>query len=377
MSDHLLGIIELVNNVHETGHSETLCQAALEQVDHETKDRDFTGAVPHPKHLRWGMIAGVAAALAVVAMLVVPAAGGNALWRWAMPWKNTPRYTFAQLNELPSEMIVPVGERSALIATLSESTRWSPETGTVKMRGMDRIEAGINENSYDFVLPPLKEVSSVNLSIGDARHEIKVQPESRPELKQLLAEIQLPDYLQRPDRQSRDVRGGAISLVKGSLVQFNMVATRALAHASLNDADISVKGDTVSTPMLRTLANDDSTNVIGPDGIEFKWTDELGLTPGNPLHLKINVVEDEQPSLFCRNMSDKRVVMAKDTLTFEFSGEDDFGVKTVGMEWSGISSKENPEPVSGEKIVAAGNPEAADLEGVQRSLLGGRISSRR
>ncbi|MEM7456654.1 MAG: hypothetical protein AAF456_20080 [Planctomycetota bacterium] len=356
LSDHLLGIIELVNDTHDnTGRSEALCQAALEQVDEQTKDRDFTGAVPDPKHKRWGLIAGVAGAIVVAAMVIVPAAGGNALWRWAMPWTDTPRYTFAQLNELPSELVVPVGERAGLEASLSDSTRWSPASGTARLRGLQRLEAANDNGSYSFELPPLKENTDLFLSVGDARHDIRIRPESRPELSELLADVRLPDYLQRTEAQTRDVRGGAISLVRGAQVSFQATATRDLERASLNGTTVPVNGPSVSTPML---------DVVESEGVELRWTDELGLTARNPLELKIRAVDDQQPALFCRNMSDKRVLMEKDTLTFEFTGEDDFGVQSVGMEWRGVRSDDNPEPSVGEKLVFAGSPEATELDGV-------------
>ena len=56
LGDYLLGIIELVNNRSFEGTSESLCRAALEQADRETAERDFSDAVPHPKHLQLSLI---------------------------------------------------------------------------------------------------------------------------------------------------------------------------------------------------------------------------------------------------------------------------------------------------------------------------------
>ena len=79
LGDHLLGIIQLVNNEQESHRSEALTRAALAQVDEETKDREFGDAVPYPKHRRWALIAGIPALIAAAALVLMPAAGNNAL----------------------------------------------------------------------------------------------------------------------------------------------------------------------------------------------------------------------------------------------------------------------------------------------------------
>ena len=89
LGDHLLGIIQLVNNDQESQRSEALTRAALAQVDEETKDREFANAVPYPKHVRWAFIAGVPAVIAIAALVIVPAAGSNAMVRWLMPVSYT------------------------------------------------------------------------------------------------------------------------------------------------------------------------------------------------------------------------------------------------------------------------------------------------
>ena len=44
----------------------------------------------------------------------------------------------------------------------------------------------------------------------------RIEPTLRPELTGIAGTINLPEYLQRPETLHKDVRGGAISLVKGS-----------------------------------------------------------------------------------------------------------------------------------------------------------------
>ena len=95
LGDQLLGIVELVQSDLDPGRSEALCLAALKQVDDEARQHDFADAVPNPRHRWWAWAASVPLAAVLAALLLTPAAGGNALARWLMPWKPTARYTFA------------------------------------------------------------------------------------------------------------------------------------------------------------------------------------------------------------------------------------------------------------------------------------------
>ncbi len=355
LGDHLLGIIELVNNHEEHSRSEALTRAALAQVDEETKDRDFSKAVPNPKHRRWALIAGVPAAIAIAAMVLVPAAGGNAFARWLMPWKQTERYTFTQLNQLPDHLIVPVAENSHLQASLSKDTKWSPETGTAYVSGV-RVQADQDQGNYGFQIPPLKGDSKLKVAIGDALKSITVEPKARPELSSLLATITLPEYLQRTKNVEKDIRGGVVTMVNGSEVSFIGKATRDIVEATANGESIMADGEFISTAPLSV--NDSQV-------MEFAWKDALGLTSKAPMKLKIRAEEDQQPSLMCRRLEKQRVIMEKDVLTFEVDASDDFGIKTIGMEWTGkVGAEESYEASNGEKIISAGTPESTELTAV-------------
>lgn len=352
LGDHLLGIIQLVNNTEESSRSEALTRAALAQVDEETKDREFANAVPYPKHVRWALIAGVPAAIVIAALVLVPAASGNALARWLTPWKHTPRYTFAQIEKLPKRIVVPVAENASLSATLASTTQWSPETGSASVGGA-RLVAPREDGKYGFEIPPLKEPSTLEVSIGDIRETVEITPLARPELAKLMANITLPDYLQRTESVIKDIRGGVVSMVTGSEVEFIGTASRDIATATADGNAIRVDG----ARMLTTPVSVDASRVM-----EFQWKDAAGLTAKQPLKLKIRSESDQEPSLVCRQLEQQRVIMEKDVLTFEVDASDDFGVKTVGMQWEGdVGNESNYEAAVGEKIVAAGSPESSDL----------------
>jgi hypothetical protein len=97
LGDQLLGIVELAKQDSAvSGRSERLVQAAMAQAEEAVKDQDFSGAVPHAKHLQWAWAAAGSAALIVAGFVGINEAARNALTRWLMPWKNTERFTFAR-----------------------------------------------------------------------------------------------------------------------------------------------------------------------------------------------------------------------------------------------------------------------------------------
>ena len=352
LGDHLLGIIQLVNNEQESHRSEALTRAALAQVDEETKNREFGDAVPYPKHRRWALIAGIPAVIAAAALVLVPSAGNNALMRWLMPWKHTPRYTFAQIESLPESVVVPIAEKSSLSATLSSDTQWSPKSGSAFVSGTD-LSALQENGQYGFELPPLKEGSRLNVSIGDIRETVEITPMARPEISQLLASITLPDYLQRSEPIVKDVRGGVVTMVTGSEVEFVGTATRDIVQATANGQALQVDGSKIKTSPI---------SVNESQIMELQWKDALDLTSKQPLNLKLRAERDQEPSLVCLKLEKQRVVMEKQVLTFEVEASDDFGIKTLGMQWAGtVGEDANYESAAGQKIVAAGTPESSEL----------------
>ncbi|MHC4875873.1 MAG: hypothetical protein ACYTGL_05195 [Planctomycetota bacterium] len=354
LSDQLLGVIELAHADADTGRSARLVQAAMEQVDRETRDRDFTNAVPNPKHRRWAWAAGVPVALIALAMVVVNAAGWNAFVRWIAPWADTERYTFAQVDELPDELVVPVAEPFDLSVALAETTEWKPQNASAQYGRQRPVASQLEDDEqYNFGLPPQQNADTLQIAVGDARKQVAVTPKTRPELTALRARVELPEYLQRKTALDKDIRGGSVSVVRGSRARFEATATRELAMASVNGQEQAVRGDTIVTSPLEIAATSKH---------RFSWEDVHGLTAREPFELKVLARDDEAPTLTARKLSDGQILLEDEVLSFELAVTDDFGVRQVGLEWTGVGDPlTNPNPAKGDKIVAAGNPEATDL----------------
>lgn len=355
LGDQLLGVVELSRGDSDLGTSETLARAAVDHVDIAVKDRNFDDAVPNPRHKRWAIIAGVPLALMLLALLIVPAAGANALQRWLMPWASVDRYTFAQVLELPQKIVVPHGEEFEFAATLSEQTKWAPSTGAVHFNDQQPVTTELADSKYQFTVPPQTDTGTLNIRIGDIRETLDVQVATRPELNSMTASIKLPDYLQYSKNLETDVRGGVVSVLKGSVGEFVADISRELQTATVQGKEASVSGSKIIPSAVPVKES---------ETIEFQWKDELGLTAKDGFQLRIKAVDDVKPNVSFQQLDPQQVVLTTDVISFDVQADDDFGLQEIGLEWRGIEdSLRNPNPVTGAKLVSGGGPETTAYSG--------------
>ncbi len=349
LGDQLLGIVELARKDSVSGRSETLVQAAMAQAAEAVKDQDFTKAVPDARHRSWGWAAGGAVALAIATFIIVSDAARNALSRWLTPWREVDRYTFARVDQLPNHLVVPYAEPFSLPVKLSSDTKWSPERGTGRIKGQPEVNVPLQDGGYSLAFPPQKNDAPMSVSLGDVRKTVQVEPRTRPELATLTARLRLPTYLKYKTEPGVEVRGGSISVLKGSEVAFIASASRDLAEAEMDGAKQKVEGDKLLT----------NYSVVEKSGERrFNWRDSLGLAPREPLVLKVQAVEDEAPRITARRETQETVVLDSEVLSFDLSVADDFGVQRAGLEWVGEkkSGTDDP-PLHGDKVAIAGEPE--------------------
>ena len=353
LGDQLLGIVELARKDSVSGRSETLVHAAMAQAAEAVKDQDFTNAVPDARHRAWAWAAGGAVALALVAFIAVSDAARNALARWLMPWREVDRYTFARVDQLPKNLVVPYAEPFSLPVKLASDTQWSPDKGTGRIQGQPEVKVALQDGGYPLAFPPQKNDAPMKVSLGDVRKTLQVEPRTRPELSTLTARLRLPAYLKYKTEPGIEVRGGSISVLKGSQVSFVASASRDLAEAEMDGSKQKVMGDKLLT---------DFSAVEKSGERRFNWRDTLGLAPREPLLLKVQAVDDEAPRITARRDSQETVVLDSEVLTFDLSMADDFGVQRAGLEWVGEKKSTDDKPFRGEKIAAAGEPEKRELD---------------
>jgi hypothetical protein len=353
LGDQLLGVVELVRSDSEQARSRELCEAAIQQAAEDASKRDFSGAVPSPRVRLWSCLVAVPAAAALSLLFFCPAAATNAWQRLIAPWSGTPRYTFAAVEPLPSTLVVAHGEPFSLTVRLRQDTAWRPARAIAQLGIQHPVEAELRDGQFVFELPSQIEPGILNVRLGDASHKIRIEPTLRPELTSVMARVDLPDYLGRKGDQERDVRGGAVAIVKGSSASFTAQASRELSGAAIDGQPREPKGSQVTSPVTR---------IDGPRSMEFRWQDAFGLAGKAPFVLAINSRDDEPPSLICENLPRQKVLLDTEAVNFKVKAQDDFGVKRVGMEWAGVEVAEIKNPAKGEQLLAGGGHEKEALE---------------
>lgn len=353
LGDQLLGIIELSHDQSEQARSPALCAAAIAQVADESQQQDFARAAP-PSRLGLWSTAALGSCLVVVSLAAAfPEATANAWDRFTAPWRPTPRYTFASVAALPSELIVPHGEPFQFVARLDPASRWKPSSATAQIDAQLSLETSLTDDGYRFQLPPQIVQGTLTLHVGDATHKIAIVPTPRPELAAVAARISLPEYLGRGDDERKDVRGGTVSMVKGSRAYITATATRRLATATVDGRP--------STPQGANLASGER-EILADHQVVFNWEDELGLAAKEPFTLTIAALDDQPPSVLSERLERQLVVLDTELISFAVKAHDDFGVRRVGYQWQGFSEAKGQDAARGEKLLAAGGPDQRALD---------------
>ncbi len=353
IGDQLLGIIELVRSESEQKRSRVLVEAAIGQVATETAKRDLQAAVPHPRHRLWAWMAGVPTAIALLALCLYPAAAANAWARFVAPWQSIPRYTFTMVESLPDRLVVAHGEPVTISLKLLDQTKSKPPRGTVQLGSQLPVTAELRDGRYEFMLPAQIDSGWLQLHIGDAQQHVRVEPMLRPELSSVVADVQLPAYLQRPQPIHKDVRGGTVSLVNGSVATFTVTTNRNLSSALIDGESATTSAATVTSL---------PTTIKASRKMIFQWRDEFGLGGQEPFSVSITARDDESPSISCEDLPRQKIVLDSETLTFKVRAQDDFGIKVVGIEWQGADKTAVAKPAKGERLLAAGGTDKELLE---------------
>jgi len=370
VGDRLLGVFELSSDRDEFARSPELVRAAVAQGESQLGGRDLDHALPVSRHRFLARVLVVPAVAVLAFAVVLPAVFGNALERWLLPLGNVERFTFARLDGLEAQWVVPIQEERGVELTLADATRSRPAVATLRF-GRRTVEATLEGDAYRFVVPPLASERSALLVVGDIRKTIQLQPRERPEVVAADATVSLPAYLELDASLERDVRGGALSVVDGSEVTFDLRFSRELARIdlvhgieapedgpALRDPAVALRpdGDRVSTRSAPTTPADGRTAT-------FEWVDTLGLEGHGPFTIGVRPRADEEPAVATSGVDAKLVLLRSTALRFDVLSTDDFGVRTCGLEWFKARSYRLEKRVSlGSKVLRATGPDAQRVE---------------
>ncbi|TWU26395.1 hypothetical protein Pla52o_02480 [Novipirellula galeiformis] len=348
----LLGVLELAESDREQSRSPALCEAAMAQVAELVAQRDLREAVPKTAlRVLAGTFAIALVVLAVLTFLATPAVT-SACRRLLMPWQSTPRYTFVEIEPLVDSMIVPHGESIRWRVSLKPESRWRPAQAIVRIDGFLQIDAKREADSYTFEFPPRTEATEIKLRVGDLHRTMMLLPKLRPGLTSVTAQMQLPDYLNRPEAIGMDVRGGRLSGVQGSRVDVSATASSPLRNASLDGEAVAVQGASFSTGVFEITKE--------PRLVRLGWQDEDGLRGRDLFEMAVEGIADAAPSVVAQNLAREQVLLETEQVNFQLQTLDDFGVKRVGLVWD-VSEEGASRKVHGEKVLAKGGPYASSL----------------
>lgn len=354
VGDQLLSVIELSENDTEQNRSRVLCQAAIVQVAERAQGRNLRTSAP--RHFVGPLVFTVASCGLLFAGLSIafPAAAMNAWQRFASPWKPISRFTFATIQTLPNQLVVPHGEPTPWSVQLADDSQWQPEHAQVLIGEVSTHSAHRDGQAYQFELPPQVETTPMQITVGDFYQDIFIEPKHRPELLAIDAEVTYPDYLGRSEKLKVDVRSGVLSVVEGSSAKLEATASRELESAAVLGDRIAPQGANFQSSDIK-IAGDQSL-------LELTWRDHDGLAGRQPFQLQVKPLEDEAPSVTAQGLPRQAVILDTEQLNFTALAADDFGVKRMGISWRGADGSLVAQPAQGERVIAAGSPEQSSLQ---------------
>lgn len=367
LGDRLLGVVELRSQLADgESLSPALREAAMRNVNREAKNQNLQGALPISRQGRWSAIVVGLFAIAFVSLMLAPQAGMNALKRWLLPLSDTARFTYTELVDVPETIHVPVGEAFPLDLSLTEGSARVPSSASVTFPGDDPITVPrTGDRNYEFILPGQRNVTTLTLKVGDVMEKIRVEPRVRPSLQALGAVITPPEYLRSESREVA-IDSGYLSVVAGSRVSIAGEANRALEAITVSlqqkmadapapdapwDGPISLSPDESQFVLPELPINDSTVN------LSLTWRDQFGLGNSSPFTLSVESVPDAAPNAYVQGLDRQVVILAQETLEFSALCEDDYGLKNIGIEWSGTHTRPTAEaPAQGELTLEPARP---------------------
>lgn len=372
LGDRLLGVIELQ---HQTGSDDTLSprlrEAAMAAVAAETGRRDLGDALPAKKHRSWSLAAMVLALGAGAVLTLTPRAGLNTLERWILPFANTERYTFTRLDNPPRAMSVAFGEAFDVRLRLARDSEQRPEVAAGRYGYQPEVGTKLTGDEYRFTFPGQQDPGTIVFRIGDLRHVLRVEPMPRPSVTDVAAFVTPPEYLGIKERRV-DLKTGVLSVVEGSEVRVQLRMNRPLAGAEFGptrpvgsglDEETAFQPASGNMELSGLVASTPSLVVGGqPFEIPVAWRDHLGLDGEPGFRVRVDAMQDAPPACYLQGIDRQLVMLPEETVEFEVLAEDDFGIKTTGIEWTGQFTRPTDKtPAKGEMAIGQGGPEMARM----------------
>ena len=336
LGDRLLGIVELAEERELPANmSPALRDAAIRQVADEASKFDFKAAVSQRQATRYLAAAAVLFALIATPFIVVPQAGWTTFKRWVSPGSDTDRFTFVSIGDLPDELIVPHGEEFDFSVSLDYKSFWRPSTARAQIERQTPIEAPVQDGAVRFNVPGQTRNGSLLVRAGDVKSAIQILPTHRPLVKDVVAQVELPDYLQYPP-QTQSVQNASLTALEGSRASFRGTGSRPLTKVALR-----TEGAPASPlPLKDGFFQTEPLALDGAPYLTFTCEDELGLTNKAPYSLVVRKIQDFAPNVDLPELQSETAILETDIVRLQAVSRDDYGVKDIGVRWRIVSATE-------------------------------------
>jgi len=357
--DRVLGVLELCTNTEELRRSPELTRAAVAAADRDLAGGSLEHVAPRSRHQGLTSLAAVALAAVIALVCVSPAAAWSSLLRYLAPFGAVERYTFTQVAPYVEHPIVARDEPFMLEFQLASTTRRTPErarlTGRAPLRPLDATREG---DRYRFELPGVLAATELTLAVGDAFERVTVEPLDRPEVLALTAEVRLPAYLELPEPLQRDARSGRFGAVEGSQLRLVGEISRELASAMLERDGVTHAAITEGARFETAAFTPEASGTVA-----LTWRDVHGLAPAAPFHLGVVLRADGAPTVLLDGLDPERPLLEGVALKFQVRGNDDFGLRRLGLEFEQASDAEREAAWSkvAERVLGSGAPDAQQL----------------
>ncbi len=354
IGDRLLGAVELAEGKDLPPNvSPALCQAAIDQVAEQMKEYDFKGAVENRRSRMLSLSMVLCSVLIAGLAVFVGPAFRNSLKRWRSPAADVPRYTFVSIEAMPDRLVVPHGEEFPIRIQLSKSTAWEPGTAACQFEDQPEIRAELVSGMAEFNLPGQVSEGDLLIRLGDVRRRIRILPVFRPELVEMVAKIEMPEYLGYSDYEKK-IEAGTCEVLDGSTILLEGRASRELRSvlfaSGTDEVALEPRGPVFATGVLDPAA---MSNCV------FRWEDVYGLQTRQPYTVRCIKVEDMAPVVECRGIGRSVAILEDEVIKIEAAANDDFGLRDLRLSWSLSGEKGETQ----EALLAEGGRKQKDLDG--------------
>lgn len=197
-----------------------------------------------------------------------------------------------------------------------------PQTAEYFFRNRVSQQAPLADGTYKIHIPPMQQADNLEFFAGDAVRRLNIIPKGRPSLLGAEAGVAYPAYMARANGREA-MRAGVISAPEGSTLTLKVSASQRLQSAEdAQGQPLRVDGSSVIIPNILLEKE--------PREIELDWMDSDGLAASRPVKIRLEPIEDKQPSIYLRGGENDRYVLEDTSIELEVEAADDFGLREMG-----------------------------------------------